>query len=190
MQIILASKSPRRKELLSAIVSDFKIQESNFDESCVKIKSPKKLVKILAQGKCEKVFENTRGERCVIGADSIVVVNNKILGKPKTNEKAKEMLKLISGTKHQVLTGVCVKYTFDNEFVSEISFVCSSTVYFKKLDEKEIEDYVNTKEPLDKAGAYGIQDGFDLVKKFEGSFNNVVGLPIEKFEELLRSFLK
>jgi len=125
MEIILASKSPRRKDLLSTIVNDFKIIESTFDESSIKINNPKKLVKALAQGKCEKVFNETTGVRCVIGADSIVVVNNKVLGKPKTEEKAKEMLRLISGTKHQVLTGMCIKYTFDNELVSQLSFVCS-----------------------------------------------------------------
>ena len=187
MEIILASKSPRRKELLQNIVSDFKIIESSFDEGSIKLKSPKKLVKALAQGKCEKVFEDTTGIRCVIGADSIVVVNNKVLGKPKTNEKAKEMLKLISGTKHQVLTGVCIKYTFDEELVSQVSFVCSSTVYFKKLDEKEIENYIQTKEPLDKAGAYAIQGvAGKFVEKINGSFHNIVGLPISQLYSVLR----
>ena len=187
MQIILASKSPRRKELLSTIVKDFKIQESSFDEGSINLKNPKKLVKALAQGKCEKVFEDTTGVRCVIGADSVVVVNNKVLGKPKTNEKAKEMLKLISGTKHQVLTGVCVKYTFDNELISQISFVYSSTVYFKKLDDKEIVDYINTKEPLDKAGAYAIQGlAGKFVEKINGSFHNIVGLPISQLYSVLK----
>ena len=187
MEIILASKSPRRKELLSTIVKDFKIIESTFDESSIKINNPKKLVKALAQGKCEKVFNETTGIRCVIGADSVVVVNNKVLGKPKTEEKAKEMLKLISGTKHQVLTGMCIKYTFDNEFVSQLSFVCSSTVYFKKLDEKEIEEYVNSKEPLDKAGAYAIQGlAGKFVEKINGSFHNIVGLPVAQLYSILK----
>ena len=187
MEIILASKSPRRKELLSTIVNDFKIIESTFDESSIKINNPKKLVKALAQGKCEKVFNKTTGVRCVIGADSIVVVNNKILGKPKTEEKAKEMLRLISGTKHQVLTGMCIKYTFDNELVSQLSFVCSSTVYFKKLDEKEIEEYVNSKEPLDKAGAYAIQGlAGKFVEKINGSFHNIVGLPVAQLYSVLK----
>ena len=187
MEIILASKSPRRKELLSTIVKDFTIQESSFDESSINLKSPKKLVKALAKGKCEKVFEDTSGIRCVIGADSVVVVNNKVLGKPKTNEKAKEMLKLISGTKHHVLTGVCIKYTFDNELVSQINFVCSSTVYFKKLEDKEIEDYINTKEPLDKAGAYAIQGlAGKFVEKINGSFHNIVGLPVSQLYSVLK----
>lgn len=187
MEIILASKSPRRKELLSTIVNDFKIIESTFDESSIKINNPKKLVKALAQGKCEKVFNETTSVRCVIGADSIVVVNNKVLGKPKTEEKAKEMLRLISGTKHQVLTGMCIKYTFDNELVSQLSFVCSSTVYFKKLDEKEIEEYVNSKEPLDKAGAYAIQGlAGKFVEKINGSFHNIVGLPVAQLYSVLK----
>ena len=187
MEIILASKCPRRKELLSTIVNDFKIIESTFDESSIKINNPKKLVKALAQGKCEKVFNETTGVRCVIGADSIVVVNNKVLGKPKTEEKAKEMLRLISGTKHQVLTGMCIKYTFDNELVSQLSFVCSSTVYFKKLDEKEIEEYVNSKEPLDKAGAYAIQGlAGKFVEKINGSFHNIVGLPVAQLYSVLK----
>ena len=187
MEIILASKSPRRKELLSTIVNDFKIIESTFDESSIKINNPKKLVKALAQGKCEKVFNETSGVRCVIGADSIVVVNNKVLGKPKTEEKAKEMLRLISGTKHQVLTGMCIKYTFDNELISQLSFVCSSTVYFKKLDEKEIEEYVNSKEPLDKAGAYAIQGlAGKFVEKINGSFHNIVGLPVAQLYSVLK----
>jgi len=187
MEIILASKSPRRKDLLSTIVNDFKIIESTFDESSIKINNPKKLVKALAQGKCEKVFNETTAVRCVIGADSIVVVNNKVLGKPKTEEKAKEMLRLISGTKHQVLTGMCIKYTFDNELVSQLSFVCSSTVYFKKLDEKEIEEYVNSKEPLDKAGAYAIQGlAGKFVEKINGSFHNIVGLPVAQLYSVLK----
>ena len=113
--------------------------------------------------------------------------NNKVLGKPKTEEKAKEMLRLISGTKHQVLTGMCIKYTFDNELVSQLSFVCSSTVYFKKLDEKEIEEYVNSKEPLDKAGAYAIQGlAGKFVEKINGSFHNIVGLPVAQLYSVLK----
>ena len=187
MKIILASKSPRRKELLQTIVKDFEIKESSFDEDSIKGKKPTTLVKTLAQGKCEKVFEETNGSRCVIGADTIVVLDNKVLGKPKNENDAKNMLKMLSGKSHKVLTGVCIKSTIDDEFVTTSSFVCCSKVYFKKLSQDEIEEYVLTKEPMDKAGAYAIQGlAGKFVEKINGSFHNIVGFPVSQIYNVLK----
>ena len=178
MKYILASKSPRRKELLQTIVNDFEIIDSNFDEDSIKCKSPRKLVTELSKGKCQAVFNSQKGERCVIGADSVVVIDNKVLGKPKNEEDAKKMLKMLRGRKHKVLTGVCVMATMDDESEVLASFVCSSTVLFRYMEDKEIDEYIATKEPMDKAGAYAIQGmAGKFVQKISGSFHNIVGLP-------------
>ena len=187
MKFILASKSPRRNELLKTILADFEVKESSFDEDSVKDKKPTTLVKLLAQGKCEKVFEVEKGSRCVIGADTVVVIDNKILGKPKNEIDAKKMLKELSGKAHKVLTGVCIKSTVDEELVTTSSFVCCSKVYFKKLSETEIEEYVSSKEPMDKAGAYAIQGlAGKFVEKINGSFHNIVGLPVCQIYKVLK----
>ena len=187
MKFILASKSPRRKELLQTILSEFEIKESSFDEDSIKNKKPTALVKALSKGKCEKVFEKTSGVRCVIGADTVAVLDNKILGKPKDEFEAKKMLKMLSGKAHKVLTGVCVKSTIDEELVTTSSFVCCSKVYFKKLSEEEIENYVFSKEPMDKAGAYAIQGlAGKFVEKINGSFHNIVGLPVSQLYSILK----
>lgn len=188
MKYILASKSPRRKELLKTIIEDFDVKESNFDESSIKCKSPRKLVAELAKGKCKTVFESESGVRCVIGADSIVVIDNQILGKPKNEEDAKRMLKLLRGRKHKVLTGICVMATTDEESEVMVTFVCSTTVLFRYIENEEIDKYVATKEPLDKAGSYAIQGiAGKYVQKISGSFHNIVGLPIAHLDIVLQN---
>ena len=109
------------------------------------------------------------------------------MGKPKDEFEAKKMLKMLSGKTHKVLTGVCVKSTIDEELVTTSSFVCCSKVYFKKLSEEEIENYVSTKEPMDKAGAYAIQGlAGKFVEKINGSFHNIVGLPVSQLYSILK----
>ena len=185
MKIILASKSPRRKELLSYLTKDFEIIESNFDEDSINSRSPKGLVRRLAKGKCGKVYTVTQGNRCVIGADSIVAIDDRVLGKPKDKQDAVKMLKSLSGRPHKVLTGVCIKIC-EEDIETEISFVCSSTVYFSELDDEQIASYVASGEPMDKAGAYAIQGlGGRFIKKISGSFHNIVGLPIAQLYEVL-----
>ena len=183
MKIYLASKSPRRQELLKTIVNDFEVLESNFDEDKIKNKSPKTLVKLLSEGKCKTVFENLLKEEeiCVIGADTVVCINNKILGKPKDKIDAKKMLKLLSGKTHEVITGVAL-FSKDSQIIDyEVS-----KVTFNKITEEEILEYIKTKEPMDKAGSYAIQGiGSKFVKSYEGEFDNIVGLPMKLVFKML-----
>lgn len=188
MRYILASKSPRRKELLATIIKDFEVKESNFDEDSLKYKNPRKLVCELAKGKAKTIFEKETGERCVIGADSVVVIENKVLGKPKNEEDAKNMLKMLRGRKHKVLTGVCVMSTEDDENAVSVSFVCSTTVLFRYIENEEIDEYVASKEPMDKAGSYAIQGlAGKFVQKVSGSFHNIVGLPTAHLYTVLKN---
>ena len=186
MKIILASTSPRRHELLKTIVDSFEIASPHFDEEGVKAKSPKKLVEKLSCGKATAVFEKAIGDWCVIGADTIVVLGKEVLGKPKTKQDAKNMLKKLSGTKHDILTGVCVLIR-KGEVETKINFVEKTSVLFAKLSDKEIEDYVNSGEPMDKAGSYAIQGlAGKFCEKVYGNFHNIVGLPISKLYQVLK----
>jgi len=186
MKIVLASNSPRRKELLKTIVEKFDVITSQLDESTIKIKSPKKLVSKLAKCKCRTVYDNLTGERCVIGADTVVSFNNTILGKPKNEEHAREMLSLLSGKSHHVYTGVNV-IIYKQGFETEYNFVCSTVVTFNNLSQEEIANYIATKEPMDKAGAYAVQGlAGKFVKKINGCFTNIVGLPTAQLYEVLK----
>lgn len=186
MKIILASTSPRRHELLKTITTDFEIASPKFDEGTVKQKSAKKLVEELSFGKAQAVFEKAKGDWCVIGSDTVVCLKSgEVLGKPKDQKDAKSMLKKISGTTHYVLTGVCVLYR-NEDIEHKISFVEKSKVTFKKLTDLEIETYILTNEPMDKAGAYAMQGlAGKFVKSINGSYSNIVGLPTEQLYEVL-----
>jgi len=186
MKIILASTSPRRHELLKTITTDFEIASPKFDEGTVKQKSAKKLVEKLSFGKAQAVFEKAKGDWCVIGSDTVVCLKSgEVLGKPKDQKDAKSMLKKISGTTHYVLTGVCVLYR-NEDIEHKISFVEKSKVTFKKLTDLEIETYILTNEPMDKAGAYAMQGlAGKFVKSINGSYSNIVGLPTEQLYEIL-----
>lgn len=179
--IILASKSPRRKELLSIITKDFEIEPAQGEEKADESLSPDLFVSALAENKAAEIAA-LHPEDIVIGADTIVAAGKEILGKPAYAEDAKRMLTLLSGTEHSVYTGVCViskgeKYTFCEE----------TTVRFYELSEEEIDDYIATGEPFDKAGAYGIQDyGALLVEGIEGDYYNVMGLPVGKLNKVLK----
>lgn len=184
-RVILASRSPRRRSLLTAHGIDFDVCVSRVDERKIEegIDDPKKLVLTLSLAKAKDVFLNNP-DSIVIGADTTVVFEGEIYGKPEDEEDAKRMLSNLSGNMHTVYTGVCI-ITKDEI----INYCESSSVYFKRLTEKEIDDYIKTGEPMDKAGAYGIQDiGRRLVLKTEGDFENIVGLPksaSEKIKELI-----
>ena len=179
MQLILASNSPRRRELLAQENIPFRVEGSNFEE-IGEGKPARETVLAFAEGKAREVFSRFP-EDVVIGADTVVSLDGVILGKPGSKERAKEMLKSLSGRTHSVFTGVCLigKEMF-------LSGVVETKVTFEALGEKLIEEYVESKLPLDKAGAYGIQDGFPIVKSFEGSYTNVVGFPMELVREYLR----
>ena len=180
MGIILASQSPRRKEILQANGIDFKIIVSDADETCCE-KDPAKLVEILAERKAAAVSDKVSTNDIILSADTIVVCGDIILGKPKDRFDAENMLNLLSGNKHKVITGVCVQLG-DNKFVSH-DVTC---VYFKKLTSDEISKYLDSGEFTDKAGSYAIQGiGGSFVEKIEGSYTNVVGLPEELAIKLL-----
>lgn len=177
MKLLLASASPRRRELL-APVCPFEVEISRFEEH--DMGSAEETVLLNARGKALEVLARFPDCR-VLGADTAVALNGVILGKPKDAEDAERMLRFLSGKTHSVFTGVCLA---DLGGVKER--VVETKVTFKRLSKKTIEDYVLSGAPLDKAGAYGIQDGV-AVKSYEGSYSNVMGLPMEAVEEMLLS---
>lgn len=181
--IVLASSSPRRRELLKTAGIDFVIDVEGVEEIPVGNTVAEKVMS-LAEQKCLPVY-NRRVDDCVIGADTVVAFDDKILGKPKDKEDAKNMLRMLSGREHCVYTGVCIAYKGKTHIFAE-----KTAVRFFNLTEKEIEDYVNTNEPMDKAGSYGIQGlGCTLVESIEGDYFNVVGLPVAKTVRKLREIL-
>jgi septum formation protein len=180
--LILASKSPRRRYLLKQAGLSFTVIQSQFDESNVPLSSPEVYVKFLAEAKASQVSEDYP-EKWVIGADTIVMIDGTLLGKPASRAEARLMLKRLSGKTHQVFTGYCICCKSKNRSFSE---VIKTDVRFKNLSEPEIEWYIRTKEPFDKAGAYAIQGlGTFLVKSIKGSYTNVVGLPVCEVIEFL-----
>ncbi|WP_156285724.1 Maf family protein [Oceanivirga salmonicida] len=174
MKYILASGSPRRKELLKQIIKDFEIIIPNVDEN-LDIKNPEKLVLELSKLKANSITKYG----IIISADTIVVKGDKILGKPKNYNEAFNMLKSLSNSSHFVYTGVCIKN--ENEIDN---FVVKTKIYFRKLSDEEIEKYIKDKSPYDKAGSYGIQET-DFCVKIDGSYTNVVGLPTEELRKKL-----
>lgn len=174
MQVVLASASPRRLELVSQLGWEAKVYPSAFKEAGGVASEAEEVVLANALGKGRWVAEQLGDELPVIGADTVVVVDNVILGKPKDAAEAALMLKRLSGREHQVMTGVAVFYKGKT-----LARVGVTKVFFRSLTESEIDSYVATGEPLDKAGAYGIQGkGAILVDKIDGCYNNVVGLPL------------
>lgn len=179
--LILASKSPRRKELLSLITEDFVIKSADVDETLPKGITPERAVVFLSKIKAQPLANS---QDTVIGADTVVAVDNKILGKPKDRNDAFSMLKLLSGKNHSVFTGVTVISP-----KKSTSFFVETKVKFFDLTDGEIIRYIDTGEPFDKAGAYGIQGkGSLLVEKIEGDYFNVVGLPVSTLNRVLADF--
>ena len=177
LKIILASKSSRRKYLLSRILNNFKIIDSKLDESKVKIDKPSKYCKKLAQLKARKIAQNHTND-IIIGADTIVYLKKKILGKPKDYNEAFNMLKKLSGQTHTVYTGVSILSINQN---LNINFSEKTNVTFYEMSDNQIDWYITNNNPYDKAGSYGIQDGSQLfVKSINGNYENVIGLPISK----------
>jgi len=182
-KIILASKSPRRQELLRLMDVDFRVVLKEVDESYPEGLSPEEIAVYIATKKAE-VFDESIGDEVVLTADTIVCINGLILGKPETAEHAIEMLKILSGKVHKVITGVCILH--NNKYNK---FFDVSEVFFRKLNDEEITSYVNEYMPLDKAGSYGIQERIGLIgiEKINGSYTNVVGLPTEKLYQQLKN---
>ena len=184
--IILASGSPRRRELLEQIGIHARILPSNADE-CIELTEPRQIVEELSRRKCENVAEDI-SDGIIIGADTIVALDGHILGKPADENNAEEMLNSLSGKTHQVYTGVTIIKKELSQEIDRAVFSCVTDVEFTDIDTNEIQDYVRTGEPLDKAGAYGIQGIFArYVKRINGDYYNVVGLPVSAlYAELKR----
>lgn len=183
MNLILASASPRRRELLSLYTRDFAICASSFDESGVTATTPDRLVEKLARGKCLAVASQYPGS-LVLGCDTVVDVGGKVFGKPHSPDDARRMLRALSGSSHMVHTGVCISNGSRTE-----SFVDSCRVTFFPISEEEIEAYIATDEPWDKAGAYAIQGRAALwVDSIEGDYYTIMGLPVSRTVRLLSRF--
>lgn len=183
MGLILASASPRRRELMELLRVPFEIQTKDVLEDFDTAWSPSEVVEFLAEKKATAVFEDNQSD-VIIGSDTVVAIGDEILGKPSSREEAIEMLTKLSGRTHSVFTGVSIisadiSVTFYNE----------TEVVFWELSQREIESYVGTNEPMDKAGAYGIQGyGATLVKEIVGDYYSVMGLPISSVKRVLDGF--
>ncbi len=183
MRLVLASASPRRKEILQTAGIPFEARTADVDERILGGESPEDYVQRLAEAKARAVCQE--GET-VLGADTVVVVDGQVLGKPADQREAAQMLRALSGRSHRVLTGVCF---FDGS--SAHGSVEETVVYFRELDDDEIADYIATGEAADKAGAYGIQGAASkFIDRIEGCYFNVVGLPISSVYSFIRSSLR
>ena len=179
MNVILASQSPRRRELLGLFSIPFTVRVADVDETMTS-GEPAREVERLSRLKAEAIFCGP--EDLIIAADTVVVCDDRILGKPANEEAAYEMLRLLSGRAHQVMTGVTVRTRTESISATEIT-----QVYFRPLSDGEIRRYIATGEPMDKAGSYGIQGGGALfAEKLEGDYFNVVGLPVCRLGQMLR----
>lgn len=186
MRVILASKSPRRRELLKKLFSDFEIITEDTDESTADGVHPRDAVEILAVRKGAAVLDKVGGDALIISSDTLVELDGEALGKPTSAEDAAEMLMRLSDRTHNVHTGVAVHYGG-----RVFSGVDTSSVKFRKLCEAEVLEYVNTGEPMDKAGAYAIQGiGAKLVEGYSGDFDTVVGLSLKLTEGLVNMAVK
>jgi len=184
-KIILASASPRRQQLLHQIGLDFEVMPSNMDENIDEALSIEETVMHLSCIKAEDIANKIDSDSIVIGADTVVAFEDQILGKPKDDNDAFKMLKLLSGQEHRVLTGFTVIRTGDRKKVTQYE---ESLVKFYPLTDDMIYSYIRTGEPADKAGAYGIQGfGSLLVEKINGDYFNIVGLPISKLAMVLKN---
>ena len=181
MEIILASGSPRRRELLGLCCPDFRVEVSGADEHVTEALSPEQLVARLAEKKASEVASRFP-EATVIGSDTVVELDGEILGKPHSKEEAAEMLRALSGRSHRVLTGVTVMGPKGTETHCE-----ETSVVFREMSQAEINWYVATGEPMDKAGAYGIQGYAAIfIEKIDGDYYNVMGLPVCQVGLMLR----
>lgn len=191
MRIVLASNSPRRKELLNQIFDKFEVIKSDFNEDDIKEKNPEELVKVLSLKKAEEVFyriESNETELLVIGGDTLVYFDGQILGKPKDEKDAYRTLKRLQGNKNEVYSAFTIILKKNNEIIKETS-LSKSIVTMKSMSDEQIKQYIKTREPMDKAGSYAVQGiGSKFIENIEGSYISVVGLDVEKLKELLRNY--
>lgn len=181
-EIILASGSPRRQSLLKNLGLCFSTISVNIDESFLPQESPRDAVRRLARQKAERAVPILKENCLLIAADTIVVLDGQVMGKPGSEEEALEMLTRLSGRCHQVITAICIRTQGGYEVEDE-----TTRVYFRPLNKEEIKAYIASGEPADKAGAYGIQGrGGLLVQRIEGCYFNVVGLPMSRLYLMLK----
>ena len=179
MHLILASQSPRRKELLGLFGVDFSVRAADIDETMDPEKPPFEEVARVSRAKARAI--GCSADEVVVAADTIVVCDGQVLGKPRDEADAQRMLTMLSGRTHQVMTGLTVMTPEDTETCTEVA-----EITFRPLSQKEIRSYVRTGEPMDKAGAYGIQGGAALfAEKINGDFYNVMGLPVCRLGQIL-----
>ena len=183
MKLVLASKSPRRKEILEMVTKDFSVRTQNADESYGNDIPLSQVPELLAKRKAmaTPIFD----DEIIIGCDTVVVYKDNLLGKPRNKDEAIEMLHLLNGTTHQVISGICIR-TSDKIFSEAVT----THVTFREVSDDEIVSYVQECNPVDKAGAYGIQERAGaFVSKIDGDFYNVVGLPLCRLCEILKDEL-
>ena len=182
MPLVLASASPRRQDLLREAGIDFVVRPANIPEIRLASEHPKTFAERMAKEKAAFIRDHgIKQNEAVLGADTVVVIENDVLGKPTDADDVARMLRLLSGRKHFVITGVCLAGSNFEDVRSE-----TTAVYFSELTENEIASYIESGEPMDKAGAYAIQGGASRwVSKIEGDYNNVVGLPVDLVKRML-----
>ena len=186
-EIILASASPRRKELLEQVGIDCRVVPSMVEER-ITTSVPQEVVMELSRQKCEEVAGRIKESGIVLGADTIVAVHGKVLGKPEDEQDAVRMLRELQGNTHQVFTGVTIIWRSEEEILCKETFFEKTDVTFYPMNEEEIIGYVRTKEPMDKAGAYGIQGlSAVFVEKISGDYKYVVGLPVAAVYQRLKA---
>lgn len=191
MKIILASSSPRRKELLKLIVPEFETIASNIEEKLKEGITPKEQVSRLAYIKAKDIYEKTKGDRIIIGADTLVTKNGKIYGKPKDRNNAKQTIQeLLEGDRtHNIITGLCVITDINGEY-KENNITDEVKVFFKNMSDNEINKWIDTGNAMDKAGAYGIQNEFCVfVEKIEGNYTTAIGLPTHKLYDIIKEYI-
>lgn len=190
MKIILASKSPRRKELMDMLNLKYEVIVSKADETLQGGLTVEEQAKRLSYIKAKTVFEETTGDRIVIGSDTMVIKNNKIYGKPKNEEDAFKTLKELNGTKHQVITGLAILVEKNGKYEEYLDYDITE-VHFKNMTDTEIKNWISTGQAMDKAGAYAVQGEFSVfIEKINGNYSTVVGLPIHKVYDILKIISK
>lgn len=184
-KLVLASKSPRRQQLLRNLELEFDVRPVDLDEVYPEELGMTAIPEYVAQAKADALLDTLQENELLITADTIVWKDEKVLGKPKTREEAIRMLSELSGSQHQVITGMNLQTR-----AKKISFHAVTEVWFDEMSEEEITYYVDKYKPYDKAGAYGIQEwiGYVAINKIEGSFYNVMGLPVHKLYQYLKEF--
>ena len=186
MRIVLASASPRRRELMDLAEFNYEIMPSKIEEVWDEKLSARENSINLGYQKAKEVFDNTQGDRAIVGSDTMVVVDGKALGKPKNREEAIKMLRLIQGRKHSVFTSLSVIIENRGE-VKEYKETFESFVYIKKMEDSEILNYIDTYNVFDKAGAYAIQSKFSVyVQKIDGDYNAIIGLPVSRLYDIFK----